>query len=147
MQALDEGRRRAHQELDRTERTLADQQESFEVRSHVLTLREGELDSRLKDREKTIDVLSLQLRELNLTLRKERATRESLTQRLTTLENQLLARTPAHRKTARANPASTPARRKPQKSVAKPRKNSISKGRGTEKKIRSKRTASGDRKR
>ena len=147
MQALDEGRSRARQDLHRTERTLTEQQQTFEVRSHVLTLREGELDSRLKDREKTIDVLSLQLRELNLTLRKERATRESLTRRLTTLENQLLARTPAHRNTRTRQPSIDPRSTQTAKERRQPRKNSISKGRGTEKKIRSKRTASGDRKR
>ena len=91
MQALDEGRRRAHQELNRTERVLDEQRQAFEVRSHVLTLREGELDSRLKDRERTIDELSLQLRELNLTLRKERATRESIALRLASVESQLVA--------------------------------------------------------
>src|SRR6202451_2641379 len=64
MQALDEGRRRAQLELKSTQRASADQQQALEVRSHVLNLREGELDSRLRDRETTIADLTLQLREL-----------------------------------------------------------------------------------
>jgi hypothetical protein len=43
---------------------------------HILTLREGELDSRLRDRDRTIENLNLRLRELNGLLRKEQATRE-----------------------------------------------------------------------
>jgi hypothetical protein len=76
MQALEEGRRRAHQEL-KTSATLSHQlEQNLEVRSHVLTLREGELDSRLRDR--TIEDLNLRLRELTGLLRKEQATRELL---------------------------------------------------------------------
>jgi hypothetical protein len=92
MQALEEGRRRAHLELKTSERLAADQHQNLEVRSHVLTLREGELDSRLRDRDRTIEELNLRLRELTGALRKEQATRESLTRRLITPAPQLLAR-------------------------------------------------------
>jgi hypothetical protein len=78
MQALEEGRRRAHAELKTTERLSTDKEQNLEVRSHVLTLREGELDSRLRDRERTIEDLNLRLRELTTLLRKEQATRELL---------------------------------------------------------------------
>jgi len=91
MQALDEGRRRAQLELKSTQRASAEQQQTFEVRSHVLTLREGELDARLHERERTISELNLQLRELTLLLRKEQATRQALSLRMTALEKQLLA--------------------------------------------------------
>jgi hypothetical protein len=84
MQALEEGRRRAHAELKTSERLSADQQQNLEVRSHVLTLREGELDLRLRDRDRTIDDLNLRLRKLTLLLRKEQATRESLSVHLAT---------------------------------------------------------------
>jgi len=77
MQALDEGRRRAHLELKTSERMAADKEQNLEVRSHVLTLREGELDSRLRDRDRTIEDLNVRLRELTGALRKEQATRES----------------------------------------------------------------------
>ena len=95
MQALDEGRRRAQLELKSTQRASAEQQQTFEVRSHVLTLREGELDARLHERERTINELNLQLRELTLLLRKEQATRQALSLRIGALEKQLPAqRTP-----------------------------------------------------
>src|SRR5450631_3771972 len=92
MQALDEGRRRAQLELKSKERSTADQQQTLDVRSHVLSLREGELDSRLRDRESTIAALNLQLRELTLLLRKEQATREAHIQRIAALESELLVR-------------------------------------------------------
>jgi hypothetical protein len=76
MQALDEGRRRAHQELKTSEHLSNQLQQNLEVRSHVLTLREGELDSRLRDRDRTIEDLNLRLRELTGALRKEQAARE-----------------------------------------------------------------------
>jgi hypothetical protein len=86
MQALEEGRSRAQLELKSTQRATAERQQSLEVRSHVLTLREGELDARLNDRERTITDLNFQLRELTLLLRKEQATRESLSRRLAELQ-------------------------------------------------------------
>jgi Plasmid replication region DNA-binding N-term len=76
MQALEEGRRRAHQELKTSEHLSRQLQQNLEVRSHVLTLRESELDSRLRDRDRTIEDLNLRLRELTGALRKEQATRE-----------------------------------------------------------------------
>jgi hypothetical protein len=86
MQALDEGRRRAHLEQKTSERLAADQQQNLEVRSHVLTLREGELDSRLRDRDRTIEDINLRLRELTLVLRKEQATRDLLLRQITELK-------------------------------------------------------------
>ncbi|MGC2030130.1 MAG: DNA-binding protein [Steroidobacteraceae bacterium] len=87
MQALEEGRRRAQIELKFTRTAAADQQQTLEVRSHVLTLREGELDARLHERERTITELNLQLRELTLLLRKEQATRESLSRQIAELQS------------------------------------------------------------
>jgi hypothetical protein len=86
MQALDEGRRRAQQELKTSERLTADQQQNLEVRSHVLSLREGELDSRLRGRDRTIEDLNLRLRELTGLLRKEQATREILSREISELK-------------------------------------------------------------
>jgi Plasmid replication region DNA-binding N-term len=86
MQALDEGRRRAHLELKTSERIAGDRQQNLEVRSHVLTLREGELDSRLRDRDRTIEDLNLRLRELTKLLRKEQATRELLSRQISELQ-------------------------------------------------------------
>jgi len=87
MQALDEGPRRAHAELKTSERLSVEEEQNLEVRSHVLTLREGELDSRLHDRQRTIDELNLRLRELTAMLRKEQATRESLSRQIAELQS------------------------------------------------------------
>jgi hypothetical protein len=86
MQALEEGRRRAHTELKTSERLSADKEQNLEVRSHVLTLREGELDSRLRDRERTIEELNLRLRELTTLLRMEQATRDSQSRQIAELQ-------------------------------------------------------------
>ena len=92
MQALDEGRRRAEHETHRRLRDTVRTQEDLEVRSHVLSLREGELDSRLKERERDIEELRLQLQTLSLTARKDHATIDAQATRIATLEDQLLAR-------------------------------------------------------
>jgi Plasmid replication region DNA-binding N-term len=84
MQALEEGKRRAALEQRDSARIAELDKQRLEVRSHVLTLREGELDSRLRDRDRTIEDLNLRLRELTGLLGREQATRESLTRRLTT---------------------------------------------------------------
>jgi hypothetical protein len=93
MQALDEGRRRARLELKSVERSAADQQQSLAVRSHVLSLREGELDSRLRDRENMVAALTAQLREVTLMLRRERASRDAQARRIAALESDALTDT------------------------------------------------------
>ena len=84
MQALEEGKRRAALEQRDSARLTELDQQRLEVRSHVLTLREGELDSRLRDRDRTIEELNLRVRELTGLIRKEQVTRESQAQRITT---------------------------------------------------------------
>ena len=117
MQALDEGRRRAALELRSTDRATAADRQALEVRSHVLSLREGELESRLQDRERTQAALESQLRDLTLLLRKGDATRDAMTRRIALLEDQLLARatrTPkpsARRKAAPKKKGSKPPQR------------------------------------
>src|ERR1700674_4565639 len=49
MRALDEGRRRAAQEQHATARAVSADKQTLEVRSHVLSLRESELEFRLRD--------------------------------------------------------------------------------------------------
>jgi hypothetical protein len=85
MQALEEGKRRAILEQRDSARLTELDKQRLELRSHVLTLREGELDSRLRDRDRTIEDLNLRLRELTGQLHKERATRESQLRRINTL--------------------------------------------------------------
>lgn len=123
MQALDEGRGRAQLELQSSARVGDEQKQTLDVRSHVLTLREGELDSRLRDRENTITELNLQLRELTLLLRKEQATRHSQSKRIAALETELVLRQQTRRSKA---PTIGP---RHSKRVAKPRRTAANKAR------------------
>jgi len=93
MQALDEGRRRAALEQRSAGRAIAADRQTLEVRSHVLSLREGELEARLSDRERTQAALETHVRELTLLLRKGEATRGAQAKRIAALEDQLLLRT------------------------------------------------------
>jgi hypothetical protein len=77
MQALDEARRRMAIEIHGKESDLERQTCDIEVRSHVLTLREGELESRLRDRDHTVRQLEAQIVALTTILRTEQASRES----------------------------------------------------------------------
>jgi len=123
MQALEEGRRRAEQELSRAAHSSSQGQVDLEVRSHVLSLREGELESRLKDRERTQAALEAQVRELTRLLRKEQASREAQTKRITSLEYQLLARSQPLKKPLQAKPSLEPnVRRKRQRAAKIPRR-------------------------
>jgi hypothetical protein len=118
MQALEEGRRRAHQELKTSERLSAEHQQNLEVRSHVLTLREDELDSRLRDRDRTIEDLNLRLRELTLTLRKQQATQDAQTQQIFSLQTNLLARVPPlKRKPSPRTPPALTRKKKPNRAT------------------------------
>jgi hypothetical protein len=92
MQALEEGKRRAVLEQRDTARLAERDKQRLELRSHVLTLREGELDSRLRDRDRTIEDLNLRLREVAGSLRKDQVTRESQAQHITTPETLWLCR-------------------------------------------------------
>jgi Plasmid replication region DNA-binding N-term len=112
MQALDEGRRRATQEQHATTRALATDKQTLEVRSHVLSLRESELESRLYDREQRQAGLEAQLQDFTTLLRKEQATRDAQARRIAALESELLARPPSMRRNAQPRP---PHRRKAQR--------------------------------
>jgi uncharacterized coiled-coil protein SlyX len=121
MQALEAARGRVRSEHKTAERHNTDKEQTLEVRSHVLTLREGELDSRLRDRDRTIDELNLRLRELTGILRKEQATRESLVRQLAD------SKTAANRKPKRPRPARPRKRAKTTKRMRKPAKTAVAK--------------------
>jgi hypothetical protein len=91
MQALDEGRRRALLEQRMTDRALAQDNERLELRSHVLTLRESEMEARIQDRDRTIAELTKHVDLLTGMLQKEQATRDSVTRRLSAVEAELSA--------------------------------------------------------
>jgi len=94
MQALDEGRRRAALEQHATTCALATDKQTLEVRSHVLSLRENELESRLRDREQRQTALEAQLQDLTTFLRKEQAMRDVQARRISALEDLLSALAP-----------------------------------------------------
>jgi hypothetical protein len=91
MRALEEGRRCALLEQRMTDRALAQDKERLELRSHVLTLREGEMEARVQERERTIANLESRLHVLTSILQKEQANRDSLTRRLSVIEAESLA--------------------------------------------------------
>jgi hypothetical protein len=113
MQALEEGKRRAVLEQRDSARLAELDKQRLELRSHVLTLREGELDSRMRDRDRTIENLNLRLRELTGVLRKEQATRELLNLKLAQLPRSPRPQRPA---------------RQPKKAARKALKSKITKG-------------------
>jgi hypothetical protein len=91
LQALAEGRRHAAREQQAAERKLATDQQQLELHSHVLTLREGELESRLRDLERDKVGLEEQLTTLTALLRHQQATSEAQARRIAGLETQLEA--------------------------------------------------------
>lgn len=57
MRALEEGRRRALAEQRMADTALTQDKERLALRSHVLTLREGEMEARIQDRDRVISEL------------------------------------------------------------------------------------------
>jgi hypothetical protein len=86
LHALEEARRIARQEERRERDALVRDQQSVEVRSHLLTLREQELQARLEDRERAVTALDLQVRDQTVLLRKLQAAREAAEHRVEALE-------------------------------------------------------------
>ena len=91
MQALDEGRRRAALEQRMTDRALAQDKQRLDLRAHVLTLREGEMETRVQDRDRTIRALEDRVQALTGMLQKEQASRNAMTRRLSAIETELSA--------------------------------------------------------
>ena len=121
MQALEEARRRAVTELSSDKRAVDRAKDGYEVRSHVLSLREGELDSRLRERERLFEELQVQTRTLTLLLQKEQRTRERLTQRLAELEAVVATRRAPRETSVRRPhpPANAPKKRRNRKTLVK----------------------------
>ena len=131
LQALEEGRRRASLELQSEKRSAAQSKDAFEVRSHVLSLREGELDSRLKDRERALEDLQSQLRTLGVLLQKEQRTRDAQARLIDELQGELLrlrlakvAKPSPRLRASRPKRVSKPRRRK-KPAAGKPRKTRV----------------------
>ena len=111
LQCVEEARKRAAAELE-TKAVQADNTEQkLEVRSYVLTLREGELDRRLRERDAAATSLEAQLAGLATLLRKEQAARQLDQARITTLERELTDAREDLARSAIVTPASEPAAR------------------------------------
>jgi len=82
LQALDDARRRATQELGSKKTTVARDRQELEVRSHVLSIRESELNHRLEQAERRANQLQLEVETLTTLLRKEQASRAAAERRL-----------------------------------------------------------------
>lgn len=89
MQALEESRRRVLLEQQATDRAVAMGKERLELRSHILTLREGEMEARVHDRDRTISELDSRVRLLTGMLQKEQASRDAVARRLSAVETEL----------------------------------------------------------
>jgi len=71
--AVKESRERAAQEQQSSRSRLARDRQDLEVRSHVLSIREAELQDRLRERDRRIETLEAELRTLTTLLRKAEA--------------------------------------------------------------------------
>ena len=77
LQALDDARRRAAAEQGHTRKTVARERQELDVRTHVLSIRESEIADRLKQSERRVAALELEVETLTTLLRKEQATRRA----------------------------------------------------------------------
>src|ERR1700722_10826915 len=89
MRALEEGRRRALAEQRLADTALTQDKERLALRSHVLTLREGEMEARIQDRDRMISELREQCALLTRMLKQEQTTRSAAARRLSSVEGEL----------------------------------------------------------
>jgi hypothetical protein len=89
MRALEEGRRRALAEQRLADTALTQDKERLALRSHVLTLREGEMEARIQDRDRVILELREQCALLTRMLKQEQTTRSAAARRLSSVEGEL----------------------------------------------------------
>ena len=86
LQALDQGRQRARLELISSKRAADEEQRNLAVRSHVLTLREAELDERVRSRERALEESREQLLQLMSAVQRDQATIRARDRRIAALE-------------------------------------------------------------
>jgi hypothetical protein len=129
MRALEEAKRHAAlQQRDSARLTELDKKR-VEVRSHALTLREGELDSRIRDRDRTIADLHLQLRELNLMLKKQQALQAAQGKRNAFLEDERVARGAVPKNATRSLTPRQTGRKRPKRTGLRSKRSAGEKGR------------------
>lgn len=91
LQTLSEARVRAQSDVRSAVQESSRDKMDYEVRSHVLSLREGELEQRLRDRERVTGELESRVRVLTVLLQKEQASHAAQGRRVAALEADLLA--------------------------------------------------------
>lgn len=115
LHALQEARIRVRQELGVKERRISQTELALEVRSHVLTLREGELERRLQDRDGEISLLKQRIRDLEVNAAVRAATsptpRKTRKRPTRTTPHKPVASKPKQARSARPASRSTPKRR------------------------------------
>ena len=87
LQALDEARARAVLEQTADRRVVTQDKDRVEARSHVLSLREAELESRLKEKDKLLANMDARLGLLASALTREQTGRNQLIRKLNELES------------------------------------------------------------
>ena len=133
LQAIDEARARAMLEQSNDRRGVAQDQERIEARAHVLSLREAEMESRMKERDKSITDLETRVQLLATSLRREQAGRNELARKLAAIESRppppLTKSAPAKprkrlrkAKAVRRAVRKTSAKRKPKAQRARPKR-------------------------
>jgi len=89
LQALDEGRRQAKAELNSTVEATEEQAQRLKLRAHVLSLREGELDQRLRERERALADTQTHLLSTLKRLDSDRATLRARDARIAHLQSEI----------------------------------------------------------
>jgi hypothetical protein len=120
LQVLADARVRSRQELSAASQSSERQKMDLEVRSHVISLREAELEERIRTHERKLLETESEIRALTVMLKKEQASRASVESRLTEAQVSL-------EKATRRRRAIAPARRRPKaksRAVAKSRNKS-----------------------
>ena len=130
MTALDDARRRAAVEQGSRKASLTKDRQDLEIRSHVLSIRESEITSRLQQSESRVTKLEIEIESLLTLLRKEQASRTAAERRLNELlKGATVRRGRANQPTAKASTAAKrtqkgrePARKSPRTRSAPERK-------------------------
>jgi septal ring factor EnvC (AmiA/AmiB activator) len=89
LQALEEGRRQAAAEISSTTRTAEQQSVTLDARAHVLTLREAELEQRLRERERALQESQDQMMQLMRAVQRDQATIRARDTRVLALEAEI----------------------------------------------------------
>jgi septal ring factor EnvC (AmiA/AmiB activator) len=89
LQALEEGRKHAALELSSSARAAEELSRTLDARAHVLTLREGELEQRLSERERALQETQEQLLQLLSAVQRDQATIRARDTRIAALEGEL----------------------------------------------------------